>query len=1047
MSVDVNTIGVGVDTKQLAKAIVELNRLEKTTEKTLKELDKLAYGYDRQGKLITDASIRMAKAAEDNSRSVDKQSTAMSFFGKTSGFVMAAAGAAALGFANSIVNTGIQIEKLNNTLKFSTGSAGAAAKELDYLKSTTEKLGLEFTSTATAYAKFAAASKGTNLEGQKTRDIFESIAKASTVLGLSADETGGALKAIEQIISKGTVSAEELRGQLGERLPGAFQIAARAMGVTTQELGDMLKAGELVSDDFLPKFAAELNKTLGNSPESAAGSAQAQLNRLTNAWTEFKKTIAESGVITIVVSLVEGTAGALKFLTTGLSDISGNKNWQKTKLSQLLDLKEAKNFSNFSESQINTDIAKLRRSLGIAQQFDKQTRPATGSGVESLIAPNFGAVKKEGQGGYDARVNEDVEAKATRINDAQKKAQDALTKQKLGAQQLYWDTEARKYDQTIKRIVEEDKLKEKQYKEREEAAQKYFELEERKSKEAQRMRDEAAEKIKRQYEEIADFLGSRLSGAITEGIFKGGSRGARYLKELFSKLVLEPLLKPLTSGIASALQGAFGDNSILTGKGDGSIFGQLSGIGDLFKKGNSSIVSSIESLGSFLSTGTGGLGDTIGGALGQYAGAISKALPFAGAAFSLLKGDIKGAIGSGIGAALSFTPLGPVGGIIGSFVGKALGGLFGGAPLPPRFYSATETAVSGNKFTSTNPVLKYKQAGANDSLKALNEQVARSLNTILTPFGFGDSLTRVGSVVNKKKSSDGAISADLDGLFFGSSTGKIKKGTIQQAFTQLTELALGEFLVKVISGSKLSDGVKKFFNGLTKKEDVADAINTISQLHTSLKDLPPVFDAIRNAIDTTSYETSIADLKARFAAIGTYTSLFYTEQEQFDTFTKQITTQFAELNKALPKSRDEYRSLVDGITVTDESTSNLFHGLVALAPAMDAYFKQLESQKQQVDAATNSLRDLNSFTSLAEYRAYRGVANNYGTTTALDFTANSRTGAIRAGEDGRATAGGDVSLVDLLKELRDLAKQTLIQTSDGTSALQRFDRVGIPTRA
>ena len=81
-------------------------------------------------------------------------------------------------------------------------------------------------------------------------------------MGLSADDTRGALRALEQIVSKGTVSAEELRGQLGERLPGAFQIASRAMGVTTQELGEMLQRGEVLVEDLLPKLAKELRSSV-----------------------------------------------------------------------------------------------------------------------------------------------------------------------------------------------------------------------------------------------------------------------------------------------------------------------------------------------------------------------------------------------------------------------------------------------------------------------------------------------------------------------------------------------------------------------------------------------------------------------------------------------------------------------------------------------------------------------------------------------------------------------------------------------------------------
>jgi hypothetical protein len=87
------------------------------------------------------------------------------------------------------------------------------------------------------------------------------------------------------MISKGTVSAEELRGQLGERLPGAFNLAAKAMGVTTAELGKMLENGEIMAGDLLPKLALELNKTFGDKITGNVDSLQASTNRLSNTFT------------------------------------------------------------------------------------------------------------------------------------------------------------------------------------------------------------------------------------------------------------------------------------------------------------------------------------------------------------------------------------------------------------------------------------------------------------------------------------------------------------------------------------------------------------------------------------------------------------------------------------------------------------------------------------------------------------------------------------------------------------------------------------------
>ena len=68
-------------------------------------------------------------------------------------------------------------------------------------------------------------------------------------MGLSVENQERAFLALNQMMSKGTVQAEELRGQLGEALPGAFGIMAKAVGVTEKELQNMMKAGEVLADE------------------------------------------------------------------------------------------------------------------------------------------------------------------------------------------------------------------------------------------------------------------------------------------------------------------------------------------------------------------------------------------------------------------------------------------------------------------------------------------------------------------------------------------------------------------------------------------------------------------------------------------------------------------------------------------------------------------------------------------------------------------------------------------------------------------------------
>lgn len=213
-----------------------------------------------------------------------------------------------IAFGKEAVATAAKIEGIGNSLKFITGSSANAEKTMTYLRELSNRLGLEFESTAQAFKLFAGATTQAGMTLGQTKSIFESVSKAVTTMGLSADDANGVFLALSQIMSKGKVSAEELRGQIGERIPGAFTIAAKSIGVTEQQLNKMLEQGQVLSKDFLPKFAKQLEKDLGGGAENAANSTQAALNRISNAYSSFKDWFGS----TIVAPIVQGTAKIIK---------------------------------------------------------------------------------------------------------------------------------------------------------------------------------------------------------------------------------------------------------------------------------------------------------------------------------------------------------------------------------------------------------------------------------------------------------------------------------------------------------------------------------------------------------------------------------------------------------------------------------------------------------------------------------------------------------------------------------------------------------------
>ena len=203
---------------------------------------------------------RASQQSTQHVTSLDRSMQTLATTAKTVGVAVAAIGLTQLG--KEAIQASTQMTALDNAFKAITGSATAAKAELGFVRAESQRLGLNFVSTAEQFKGLSAAARGTALEGEAIRKAFMAVAGASRTLGLSTEQTGGALNAIQQMISKGTVSSEELRQQLGERLPGAFQIAARAMGVTTAALDQDVRTGGGARHRFHPQvFGAIRERT------------------------------------------------------------------------------------------------------------------------------------------------------------------------------------------------------------------------------------------------------------------------------------------------------------------------------------------------------------------------------------------------------------------------------------------------------------------------------------------------------------------------------------------------------------------------------------------------------------------------------------------------------------------------------------------------------------------------------------------------------------------------------------------------------------------
>ena len=153
--------------------------------------------------------------------------------------------------------------------------AGVSTSFDDYYKSVnaataiSDKFLIPITDGVRQFTKLKASVLGAGFSTNTAITAFEGIASAIIATGGSTEDLNGALLATSQVFSKGKVTAEELRGQIGERLAGAFTTFAKSIAKTPQELDDLLGKGQVSLKDFI-KFVEDLGEKYGKTAEILA---------------------------------------------------------------------------------------------------------------------------------------------------------------------------------------------------------------------------------------------------------------------------------------------------------------------------------------------------------------------------------------------------------------------------------------------------------------------------------------------------------------------------------------------------------------------------------------------------------------------------------------------------------------------------------------------------------------------------------------------------------------------------------------------------------
>jgi len=253
-------------------------------------------------------------------------------------------------FASESATYAASIQKLRIALAGVTDTQEEFEYGLNVITRVSKELNVPIAESTKQFTTLSASVLGAGGTIEDAELVFEGVSSAIKATGGSADDVQSAIRAMSQIFGKGKVSAEELQGQLGERLAGAVVKFAEANGSSLQKLQKDLRDGTVGLDQVI-KFAEKLNvdfgetaKEVANSSADAGARLKVQMDDLKLAvgntvvpiGAAFQKSFADIGKgilenqdlmngIAMTFKLIGGAAfttfAAIKFLIRALVDL------------------------------------------------------------------------------------------------------------------------------------------------------------------------------------------------------------------------------------------------------------------------------------------------------------------------------------------------------------------------------------------------------------------------------------------------------------------------------------------------------------------------------------------------------------------------------------------------------------------------------------------------------------------------------------------------------------------------------------------------------
>lgn len=493
---------------------------------------------------------------------------------------------------------------------------------------------------------------------------------------------------------------------------------------------------------------------------------------------------------------------------------------------------------------------------------------------------------------------------------------------------------------------------------------------------------------------------SGITDSIVTALFEGGKAGGKKLREVLVGILRQKVTLVVDAVVNTLLGSVVG--SIFGGGSGGGTGGGAGGIANMISTGYSALTGGLtnsistaftnfatSSVGQSLglsSMAADGMGPpamtSMGSSLGTAAGMVGQGLAGYGISRAISGGYTTGGNTVNIIAGIASAFLGPIAGVIGGLINRAFGrkltdtgiqGTFGGEE---GFKGEAYKFYKGGWLRSDKTTTSELDAGITKMLSTAFKTMQVQVGTFATVLGLN---------ADKLKDFTTSVKVSLHGLE-GTAIDQAIQEALATANNELAQQVIGtwektESKVKktvrntsedILAGADIYKEVEETITSSTYKaseyaKEGEKAIDTLTRLATSLSTVNSIFDTL----GYTMYESSLkgGDMASKLAelfggldklvsATSAYYQEFYSEEERQVTVLRQLTEAFSKQSLIIPKTREEYRKLVEAQDLTTEEGRKMYAWLIQMAPAFASITESLGASFDKIDEAYGTLESV-----------------------------------------------------------------------------------------